>query len=202
VDQEWKDVEYLSILDTEFLMRGYFSPAPKSLWDEMLARHQREREELLRWEAKHHNVADRRKNLRRVESTETIMGVSESEAEITMEVEPPLSPTPGSAYDAQQGVSIASRSEGSKSSFSCFSSPPTIPSSPTPSLGSPNWEIFSDVSSTSSVGSPHNSFLVPAFDWSSLGTPSISSGYESDDRFSESEAESFTNIDPEEGRGG
>jgi hypothetical protein len=43
-------VTYLAILETEWLMRSYLKPAPKNLWDEMFARHAREREELLRWD--------------------------------------------------------------------------------------------------------------------------------------------------------
>jgi hypothetical protein len=39
--------------------------APKNLWDEMFARHAREREELLRWE-------DRRQIWKRASSTETV----------------------------------------------------------------------------------------------------------------------------------
>jgi len=58
----WKDATYLAILDTDWFMRSYFKPAPKSLWDEMFARHQREREELLRCD----------KTLKRTSSMETV----------------------------------------------------------------------------------------------------------------------------------
>lgn len=47
---EWQDVTTLAILDTDWAMRSYYKPAPKSLWDELFLRHERERDELLRWE--------------------------------------------------------------------------------------------------------------------------------------------------------
>jgi hypothetical protein len=50
MEQEWKDVTYLAILDTDYMLRLYFKAAPKSLWDELFIRHDRERSALLRWE--------------------------------------------------------------------------------------------------------------------------------------------------------
>ncbi|EEB94325.1 hypothetical protein MPER_06877 [Moniliophthora perniciosa FA553] len=47
-------------------MRDYFTAAPKSLWDEMFLRHERERDELLRWDA------ERKRTLHRTDSMETI----------------------------------------------------------------------------------------------------------------------------------
>ncbi|KAG6875405.1 hypothetical protein C0992_003999 [Termitomyces sp. T32_za158] len=55
----YKDVTYMGILDTDWMLRQtdckraqkFGCPAPKSVWDELLSRHQREREELLNWEA-------------------------------------------------------------------------------------------------------------------------------------------------------
>jgi hypothetical protein len=46
-------------------MRSYLKLAPKSKWDEMFARHTREREDLLRWD-------DRRQVLKRPSSAETV----------------------------------------------------------------------------------------------------------------------------------
>ncbi|KAF9493054.1 hypothetical protein BDN71DRAFT_1450754 [Pleurotus eryngii] len=63
---EWKDVTCLALLDTDWINRPFLHPVPKSLWDEMFARHAREREELLRWE-------DNQKRLKRTASMETIM---------------------------------------------------------------------------------------------------------------------------------
>ncbi|KAF4563809.1 hypothetical protein EYR36_003051 [Pleurotus pulmonarius] len=65
-EKEWKDVTCLALLDTDWINRPFLHPAPKSLWDEMFARHAREREELLRWE-------DHQKRLKRTGSMETIM---------------------------------------------------------------------------------------------------------------------------------
>jgi hypothetical protein len=61
----WKDVTYLALLETEWLMRSYLKPAPKNLWEEMFARHTREREELLRWDEK-------QQKLKRTSSMETV----------------------------------------------------------------------------------------------------------------------------------
>ncbi|THV07096.1 hypothetical protein K435DRAFT_742717 [Dendrothele bispora CBS 962.96] len=66
MEQEWKDVTSFALLDTEWIMRAYFRAAPKTLWDEMLLRHEREREALLRWEHIH---------LKRTSSTETLRSV-------------------------------------------------------------------------------------------------------------------------------
>ncbi|KAF8886557.1 hypothetical protein BD779DRAFT_1441513 [Infundibulicybe gibba] len=49
-DLEWKDVTHLAMLETDWFMRSYARKAPHSLWDELFARHHREREELLLWE--------------------------------------------------------------------------------------------------------------------------------------------------------
>ena len=56
---------YLALLETEWFMRSYLKPAPKSLWDEMFARHAREREALLRWE-------EGQQKLKRTSSMETV----------------------------------------------------------------------------------------------------------------------------------
>ncbi|KAG6334853.1 hypothetical protein ID866_4243 [Astraeus odoratus] len=53
---EWKDVTYLAMLDTDWVVR---KPAmvihnpPSTIWDEMVKRHSREREELVEWEERH-----------------------------------------------------------------------------------------------------------------------------------------------------
>lgn len=63
----WKDVTYLAMLDTEWALRDMFrnrGPAP-TLWDEMFARHTREREEMVKWDERHNRI-------RRTSSTETL----------------------------------------------------------------------------------------------------------------------------------
>lgn len=63
----WKDVTYLAMLDTEWALRNVLKrrgPAP-TLWDEMFARHTREREEMVKWDEKHNRI-------RKVSSTETL----------------------------------------------------------------------------------------------------------------------------------
>ncbi|KAF9457546.1 hypothetical protein BDZ94DRAFT_202162 [Collybia nuda] len=73
MELEWKDATYMAILDTDWVYnksRGgpsYMRSAPKSLWDELLTRHQQEREELLNWESR---------TLKRSSSTATLRAVS------------------------------------------------------------------------------------------------------------------------------
>ncbi|KAF9069432.1 hypothetical protein BDP27DRAFT_1325328 [Rhodocollybia butyracea] len=52
VEQEWKDTTCLAVLDTDWMVRSKFltKAAPKTLWDEMLSRHEKEREKLIQWE--------------------------------------------------------------------------------------------------------------------------------------------------------
>ncbi|KAF8434795.1 hypothetical protein L210DRAFT_2564757 [Boletus edulis BED1] len=59
----WKDVTYFAMLDTEWVLKSTWirsNHIPQlpvvSVWDEMFARHAREREELVRWEDKHGRV--------------------------------------------------------------------------------------------------------------------------------------------------
>jgi hypothetical protein len=91
MEEEWKDVTYMSILDTDWLMRNFrvYRSAPKSLWDALFARHQREREELLRWEAK--------ASLKRTSSMVTIRG---SDAALTVTI-PDSGSSDTSASDAE-----------------------------------------------------------------------------------------------------
>ncbi|KAJ7152580.1 hypothetical protein C8R43DRAFT_885996 [Mycena crocata] len=66
---EWQDVTTLAILDTDWAMRTLYKPAPKSLWDELFLRHERERDELLRWE-------ESQNRLKRTASMETIRAIT------------------------------------------------------------------------------------------------------------------------------
>lgn len=141
IDQRWKDVEYLSILDTEFLMRQFFEPAPKSVWEELFARHQREREELLSWEDKHVGTKAAT-TLRRVSSTGTLVG-ARSQSESTR------APTPS-----------ATTSTCSTSGSSVFSPP----RSPTQSQRS-GWDMMIDDDPLSSLpGSRASTISVPGTD--------------------------------------
>nr|GAT58825.1 spermidine n1-acetyltransferase [Mycena chlorophos] len=62
---EWQDITRFGLVDTQWAMRGYWNPAPKSLWDELLTRHERERAQLLQWE-------ERNGKIRRSASAETL----------------------------------------------------------------------------------------------------------------------------------
>lgn len=79
---EWKDVTYLALLETDWLMRAFMKPAPKNLWDEMFLRHAREREELLRWDEK-------RQKLKRTSSMETLrfLDALPSESSVSVDAE-------------------------------------------------------------------------------------------------------------------
>ncbi|RXW20166.1 hypothetical protein EST38_g5669 [Candolleomyces aberdarensis] len=83
-NSEFKDVTYLGLLATDWFIRDQalfknrnkWTPAAKSLWDEMFARHQREREELLRWEDR--RTSSGHGKLKRTSSMETIKQVATS----------------------------------------------------------------------------------------------------------------------------
>ncbi|RPD71960.1 acyl-CoA N-acyltransferase, partial [Lentinus tigrinus ALCF2SS1-7] len=47
----WADITHMGIVDVDWIVRKRRRAAPRNLWDELFERHQREREELLRWEA-------------------------------------------------------------------------------------------------------------------------------------------------------
>jgi hypothetical protein len=90
MQHEWQDATYMAILDMDWVMREtrVFKSAPKSVWDALFARHQREREDLLRWEAKI--------TLRRTSSMTTVRG----ELDTAHSTNPDPAPTPSSASEA------------------------------------------------------------------------------------------------------
>ena len=79
-EQAWKDATYLAILDTDWIMRAFFKPAPRSLWDEMFSRHDRERQALLRWEEYNSRTGGIPpvRVLKRTGSVETVRALSEA----------------------------------------------------------------------------------------------------------------------------
>lgn len=62
---EWADVAHMGLLDTDWHIRSRLVSQPTSLWDELLGRHQREVEDMLRFE-------ERQRSVRRTSSMETI----------------------------------------------------------------------------------------------------------------------------------
>jgi len=73
ISLEWKDVTYLAMLATEWVLDQNRNPPvyqmrPKSLWDEVLTRHQREQEEIIKMQE--HKFGHG--GLKRISSTETI----------------------------------------------------------------------------------------------------------------------------------
>jgi hypothetical protein len=91
MQHEWQDATYMAILDTDWVMREtrLFKSAPKSVWDALFARHQREREDLLRWEAM--------TTLKRTSSMTTVRG----ELDAPHSTIPDPAPTPSSASEAE-----------------------------------------------------------------------------------------------------
>ncbi|KAJ7487796.1 hypothetical protein FB451DRAFT_1390783 [Mycena latifolia] len=116
---EWQDVTTLAILDTDWAMRSLYKSAPKSLWDELFLRHERERDELLRWE-------ETQQRLKRTNSMETLRAVplepesnstSESDAELSSASSAPASSKgkrralPSSRQDPYDGLSSEADSD-------------------------------------------------------------------------------------------
>lgn len=65
LNETWKTATFLSLLDTDWALRAIHPRLTR--WDEMLNRHQKEREELLRWESAHPP-----KQIHKTASTETL----------------------------------------------------------------------------------------------------------------------------------
>jgi hypothetical protein len=194
-DGSWKDVTYLAMLDTEWVMRGFFRPAPKSLWDELFARHERERQELLRWE-------DNRANLKRSSSMETVrlnaggsgagppkrskFGPSEERTasslprvekgkeRLTSHSDTGSPPPPSDSEDGTDYFSDDEPSMQGADLASLLRKPAALPSSP-PSSSSSSSSRSRSLSSASSSGSPGSS------QWDLLETSSTrsSSAFES-----------------------
>ncbi|KAJ2925097.1 hypothetical protein H1R20_g12004, partial [Candolleomyces eurysporus] len=125
-DFEFKDVTYLGLLATDWFIRDQalfknktkWTPAVKSLWDEMFARHQREREELLRMEDRKMSGNGK---LKRTSSMETIKQVATSTINALSDY------TDDDMYDESESVedddseSVRPGSVASSSSSSAFS---------------------------------------------------------------------------------
>ncbi|KAI0776239.1 hypothetical protein BD413DRAFT_429946, partial [Trametes elegans] len=62
---EWADVMHMGVLDTTWAIRTHVQANAKSLWDEIFERHQREREDLLRFD-------ERQGRLRKTSSMELV----------------------------------------------------------------------------------------------------------------------------------
>lgn len=113
--EAWADITNMGILDTDWVFRRRQRAAPRSMWDELFARHQIEREELLAWD-------DNREQsrLRRTSSMETVRMVLHTELE--WESEPELAFSDESSSDIQSHPPSTAPSPGS-SSMSPTSSP-------------------------------------------------------------------------------
>ena len=65
----WTDVTCMGVVDLDWIMRRRLRAVPRNMWDEMFSRHQREREELLRWEETQGQAGN---GMRRTSSMETV----------------------------------------------------------------------------------------------------------------------------------
>ncbi|KAM5543051.1 hypothetical protein V8D89_003435 [Ganoderma adspersum] len=63
----WVDVTCMGVVDLDWIMRRRLRAVPRNMWEELFARHQREREELLRWEETQEGLG-----VRRTSSMETV----------------------------------------------------------------------------------------------------------------------------------
>lgn len=157
-DFEFKDVTYLGLLATDYVLRSFlgggpsrtYTGAPKSLWDELFTRHQREREELLRWEER------QERQLKRTSSMETIRQVTasvDSDAYLSAS-EAETGSVKGEDVDMEVRVPSSSASERSWTSGSSRWVPTSAePASPTKRrrLSKEEGELDSDVRTSASI---------------------------------------------------
>ena len=114
VDDVWTNVTYLSILDTDWVIRTLRSHTSLSLWEEMFNRHQREREALLKWENKQEP-----KQIYKSSSTETLR-LSKEDAQ------PEMMDSDGSSKSDEKGKQAETSTRSNYySSFNEASSPPS-----------------------------------------------------------------------------
>ncbi|KAJ7151186.1 hypothetical protein C8R46DRAFT_1123501 [Mycena filopes] len=187
---EWQDVTTLAILDTDWAMRTYYKPAPKSLWDELFLRHERERDELLRWEESNERLLRRTTG-----STATLRGAPPSEAPSATESESESESSSASKGKGKGKTRMLRRDpydgESSSDAESDFGGGGFVRrydfddgrvGSPTPSnisfVGSPP---PGSVSSASSIGSPPRSVSGSEWDMMDQDSSSSSSHSLSDD---------------------
>ena len=140
-DGEWRDATCFALLETEWLMRSYFKPAPKNLWDEMFARHSRERDELLRWDEKENGI-------KRTSSMETIrlFGVAASDTASVAASENDAS----SVFSGESSVSPSKRRK--------IENDPFEDQSPAPSPPPSDYESSTSSWASGGVRLPHSPF--------------------------------------------
>ena len=131
ITHEWKDVFYFAILATDWALdNNNARPRPKTLWEDLLFCHQREREELLRMEEK---------TLKRSTSTETIRD--------NTPIAPSIASTSRSETSSVANSSISANSSARKENLKRKRA--EVGSDPLRSTGRPR---ASSVSTSSSIG--------------------------------------------------
>jgi hypothetical protein len=141
------------MLDTDWTISPFLTRAPKSLWDELFARHERERQELLRWEEK-------KAKLNRTASMETVRvladaipGDSGASGSDTGDERDPGPASPGFVRVRHAEVFSSGRST-SPDSESDADSVAVTSSSPEPhSASGSDWDVLSDGGSESDLAS-------------------------------------------------
>ncbi|OSD00275.1 hypothetical protein PYCCODRAFT_713083 [Trametes coccinea BRFM310] len=116
VDGEWMDVTHMGMLDTSWMIRAHIRTTRKSVWDELLERHQQELEQLLRAE-------ERAMRLHRTSSMETLH-VAPDGSETSSSLRRPLfdyipsAPSSTSSAIASRASSVAAFSDSESDSES------------------------------------------------------------------------------------
>lgn len=133
---EWADVVHMGLLDTDWHIRTRLTSQPTSLWDELLGRHQREVEDMLRFE-------ERQRSVRRTSSMETIRVALDPDPvpEWQQRGRPVCTPSGPSVASTSPSSSRAS-SEAPPSDSSSEDTDAEMPYRSDPPLDDPRWARF------------------------------------------------------------
>jgi len=198
-DGVWRDVHVLALLDTDWMQlqrRGAGRSSITTPWDSMMERHEKERDEMMEW------MDDPSwGRLRRVASTETIKGATETDQDCATDELGDSTTTAGASgsgkgkavateriYVDVDADSDASDPFGSTGSLSDYKSTPSISEPQTPGSPAPSSSLgFSPPASVVSLPSD--------FDWRSVGQSSQPSEASATPSYASSHA-SWSQISP------
>ncbi|PFH47391.1 hypothetical protein AMATHDRAFT_67823 [Amanita thiersii Skay4041] len=137
LESEWQDTAYLAVLNTEWLMQSHESRSTP--WDEMIDRHQKEREAVLHWEDIT-NGADETETIHHMPLDESVTQESAAGVDgtsVASSKETSRATTPDFYIDSEMPAIMPGDEEQSTSSV--------IPSSPTST--SSHWDLIDGDSS-------------------------------------------------------
>jgi hypothetical protein len=177
---EWQDVTTLAILHTDWAMRKFYKTAPKSLWDELFLRHERERDELLRWEENQNRL--KRPMTSSMETLRALPLDTDSDASSSSSS---ASKGKRRAVDSHRRDSYDGSSSDAESDFPFNESEPTFVRQYTPDQEIRLWGASSPTPSDASVESVPRSVTTvgsaSGSEWDMLESSSSSGGSISDD---------------------